>query len=95
MKYSVRRFGISSAVSLSTSACILLTASIPAQADKLDDCVAAQMRDHPIAGLSFAIIDGRQDHQGAMVMINADDDSQAKLKIVDAIAKAYHWPKAR
>jgi CubicO group peptidase (beta-lactamase class C family) len=32
--------------------------------------------------------------QGAVIMINANDDSQALNKIVDVIAKEYHWPDA-
>jgi hypothetical protein len=30
--------------------------------------------------------------QGAVAMINANDDSKALLKIMYVIAKAYHWP---
>ena len=33
--------------------------------------------------------------QGAVIMINANDDSGALAKIVEAIAKAYHWPEVR
>ena len=30
--------------------------------------------------------------QGAVVMINANDDSSAVAQIIDAVATAYHWP---
>jgi CubicO group peptidase (beta-lactamase class C family) len=57
MKHKVKRFDISWTVSFFASACLLWSASLSAQADNVDDFVAAQMRDHGIVGLSLAIID--------------------------------------
>jgi hypothetical protein len=38
---------------------------------------------------------GAETGQGAVIMVNANVDSPALAKIMDAIAKQYDWPEAR
>jgi CubicO group peptidase (beta-lactamase class C family) len=47
------------------------------------------------AGFDTEMMAFAETGQGAVVMINANNDSKALLKIVAAIAAAYHWPEIR
>lgn len=45
-------------------------------------------------GFDTLLVAGAESGQGVVIMINANDDSGAVNRMVDAVRKEYHWPEA-